>query len=171
MARIGAILAGGGSRRFGSDKALAMIDGKPMIAHVAAWMAAECDAVAVCGRAWGELLTLPDQPGPGYGPLGGLLAALEHAARADAHAVLVAPCDMPHVPPGLAHRLAPGPAVADGQWLLGLWPVALGSRLRALLLAEGAISMRRWIAESGAQTVALGPIANINRPEDLRPMD
>lgn len=167
---LGAILNGGQSRRFGSDKAMAtMPDGRPMIAHVADRLAADCAALVVCGRPWGGLPAIADQPGPGMGPLGGLCAALAHAADIGFATVLCAPCDMPDLPSGLPALLGRPPAVADGQWLLGLWPAALAMPLRHLLQAEGAVSMRRWMTAAAARQVPLGPLANINLSEQLRP--
>ena len=44
MKTLGAILAGGGSRRFGSDKAAAWLDGRALIDHVAGRVADYLDA-------------------------------------------------------------------------------------------------------------------------------
>ena len=44
---LGLIIAGGRSERFGSDKALAPVDDRPMIARVAAVLQAACEAVSV----------------------------------------------------------------------------------------------------------------------------
>ena len=52
MRVLGAIIAGGQSRRFGSDKALAVIDGRPMIAHVTEALRPQVEMVAICGRDW-----------------------------------------------------------------------------------------------------------------------
>jgi molybdopterin-guanine dinucleotide biosynthesis protein A len=155
------------SRRFGADKALVCWRGRPLIAHVADALAAECNAVIVCGRAWGGLPAVADVPGPDLGPMGGLAGALRHAVEQGFDELLSAPCDTPDLPPGLARLLAPGPAVADGQWLIGLWPAALAGRLATLLAAEGAVSARRWIAEAGAARRPIPFVANINRPDDL----
>src|SRR3546814_15692547 len=79
MKVLGAILAGGASRRFGSDKAEALIDGEPMLFHVAHRLAAQTDGLVICGRSWGSLRPVADRPRPGMGPLGGLAGALRHA--------------------------------------------------------------------------------------------
>jgi len=167
MRVLGAILAGGSSSRFGSDKALALHAGKPLIAHVANSLAAQCDSIVVCGREWAGLPSLVDRPGPGLGPMAGLCAALAHAQTAGFDAVLSAPCDVLGLPQDCSARLSPGPAVADAQWLIGLWPAAHANALETLLLAEGAISARRWIAASSAAVRTLEGIRNINRPTDL----
>ncbi len=167
MKLLGAVLAGGASSRFGSDKARAVVEGRPLIAGVIAALAVQADEVVVCGRDWPGCAGLADMPGPSLGPLGGLCAALLEAQRRGFDCVLSAPCDALGLPPGLAERLAPGPAVALGQRTVGLWPAALAPALLALLERGGDRSLRRWVAVSGAREVDCGAIANINRPGDL----
>lgn len=166
MVVLAVILAGGRSLRFGSDKALAILDGRPLIAHVAAALAREAEAVAVAGRDWPPFPRLHDLPQSGLGPLGGLAAALVHARDHGYDTVLAAPCDMPRLPTGLASALAPGPAVARGQPVLGLWPAALAGALGAHL-AAGHRSMMSWVDASAARTVDLGPLPNVNTPAEL----
>ncbi|WP_420613872.1 molybdenum cofactor guanylyltransferase [Candidatus Spongiisocius sp.] len=74
---VGVILAGGESRRMGSDKALVEVGGRPMAGWVADAMAG-FDRVVMVGRRRGAagLEAIPDlQPGPA-GPLNGLQTAL-----------------------------------------------------------------------------------------------
>jgi molybdopterin-guanine dinucleotide biosynthesis protein A len=137
---------------------------------VADALAAQCAGVIVCGRAWSGLPSVAD-PAPGLGPMGGLAAALAHAAAQGHDELLVAPCDLLDLPRDSVERLRPAPAVAQGQWLVGLWPTALAGRLAALLEAEGAISARRWRDESGAVARPFPMLANINTPGDLPPGD
>jgi len=168
MTILGAIFAGGAGRRFGSDKALAGIDGRAMIEHVAGRLARQCDALVVVGREWPGLATAADIPTPGLGPLGALAGALHHA-RTHGHAlVLTSGCDLPDLPGDLAARLAPAPAVVRGQPLLGLWEASLAPDLAAYLEAGGDRAMRSWIARSNARTVALDRTpTNINTREEL----
>ena len=165
---MGAILAGGASSRFGSDKALALHAGKPLIQHVADALALQCNALVICGREWGSLQMLTDQPATGLGPMGGLAAALSHAQAAGHDGVLCSPCDLIGLPADALARLSPGPAVVDGQWLTGYWPAPLAPALLGLLVREGAISARRLVDATGARTVSFPPMRNINRPSDLR---
>lgn len=163
MTRLGAILAGGQARRFGSDKALAPIGGRALIDHVGDALAPQVEALIVVGRD-----AVPDRPGPGLGPLGGLCAALAYARAHGFDAVLTAGCDVLPVPADLAARLAPGPAVIDGQPLFGLWPAALAPALDAHLAAGGDRSLRGWVAATGARRVPLdAPLFNLNTPADL----
>ena len=164
---LGAVLAGGQSRRFGSDKALALLAGKPLIDHVIDRLAVQVAALVVVGRDYPGVDSLFDRPGPGLGPLGGLNAALAYAAANGFDAILTSGCDLPGVPLDLAVRLEAGPAVAAGQPLLGLWPTSLAAHLDRHLAAGGDRSLRRWVAQAGAREVDLGLFRNVNTISDL----
>ena len=168
MRLLGAILAGGGSTRFGSDKALALLDGRPLVGHVRDRLGPQVAAMVVCGRPLAGLAGLDDWPAPGLGPLGGLAAALRHAAAHGFDAVLSVPCDAPRLPADLAARLGGGGArYVEGAPVIGLWPAALAPRLATFLQTDLRRSMRGWAADAGARAIDLGPIANVNRPDDL----
>ena len=167
MKLLGAVLAGGRSSRFGSDKALALVEGRPLIAHVIAALRPQVAALVVCGRDWPGYRMLADIPRPGLGPLGGLCAALIDAERRGFDAVLCAPCDVLDLPADLAQRLSPGPAVAIGGRAVGLWPAGLASALRQRLDTADDRSIRGWLAATGAHEIDCGPLRNINRPGDL----
>jgi molybdenum cofactor guanylyltransferase len=155
MRILGAIFAGGAARRFGSDKAIAPIDGKPMIEHVMARLAEQCEQVVVVGREWPGLIFVSDVPRPGLGPLGALAGAMSFALAQGYRAVLTSGCDLPDLPADLLQRLRPGPAVVAGQPLLGLWPSDLAPRLIDWIEAGHDRAMRSWIAETGARRVTL----------------
>lgn len=165
---LGAILAGGQARRFGSDKAQALYQGARLIDRVAAALAAQCQAVVVCGREEPGFACLPDWPGPGLGPLGGLAAALRHAGERGFAGVLSAGVDVPDLPADLAATLASeGAAIIESQPVVGLWPVNAGPELEAFL-AEGGRSLYRFADHIGARRVDLpAPLMNVNFPEDL----
>jgi len=171
MARriLGAILAGGRSTRFGSDKALALLDGRPLIDHAAAALAPYVEQMVVCGRADPRWPCLPDQPAPGMGPLGGLAAALLHARDEGFDGVLSTGCDMPSLPRELVETLiGDGPAVVEGQQLIGYWPTTLADRLLDHLRHCVRRSIREWMAVvEPRMVVPADPLPNINRPEDL----
>jgi molybdopterin-guanine dinucleotide biosynthesis protein A len=164
---LGAILAGGRSIRFGSDKALAaMPDGRTLMEHAASALAPHVDACVICGREGG----LADRPAPGLGPLGGLNAALHHAAAGGFAGVLTTGCDMPVYPAALpALLLGPKAAVLEGQPLLGWWPSSLAPMLEVHLAEENSRSIRGWMERIGAREVAIDGLVlpNINRPGDL----
>ncbi|WP_338445494.1 molybdenum cofactor guanylyltransferase [Pelagerythrobacter marensis] len=165
---LGAILAGGRSRRFGSDKAAATIGGRSLLDRAADALAGQVDAIVVCGRDHAALPALPDVPHPGLGPLGGLAAALLHAREERFANVLCVPVDLHPLPDDLARRLGPNaPAILDGQHAAGFWPTRLADAL-VDHLASGERSFRSWIAQAGAVRVACDTLpVNINRPCDL----
>jgi molybdopterin-guanine dinucleotide biosynthesis protein A len=168
VSRLGAVFAGGQARRFGADKAAVAIDGVALIDRIAAALRSQCDLVVVVGREWPELVSVPDLPEPGLGPLGALAGVLGFAATEGYEDVLTAGCDLPDVPADLAALLAPGPSILAGQPLLGLWPADLAARLVDHLRGTADRSMRQWIEACGARRVRYdGTIANINTPADL----
>lgn len=169
MRLLGAVLAGGQSRRFGSDKALALLGGKPLIAHVIEALSGQTDAVIVCGRE--GIGGVADRPEPGLGPLGGINAALHHAAAHGFDAVLTAPCDTPVLPPDLARRLAAtGPTVfLESMPVIGLWPAALAAALDAHLAGPGDRSVRGWARHVGALPYRQAEtLLNVNSLGDLK---
>ena len=166
---LGAILAGGQSRRFGSDKAEALLDGRPLIAHVYEALRRQCRAVILCGRR-GSAPFLEDRPRPGLGPLGGLCAALAQGAATGFDAVLSVPCDVPDLPADLLLRLshARQPAFVSSLPVIGLWPCALSPLLDAYLEESTDRSLRGWARAAGAHAVDLPQApSNINSPGDL----
>lgn len=165
---LGAVLAGGLSSRFGSDKALAELDGHTLIALAVDALSGWCDHVVVVGRAMAPAPTLPDWPRAGMGPLGGLAAALHHALDEGYETVLTCGVDAAVLPENLPDLLGAAPACLAAQPVIGLWPAAAAPALDALLLGEGRHSVNRFADIVGARRVAPAmPIPNINTPGDL----
>ena len=167
---LGAILAGGQARRFGSDKAQALYEGARLIDRVAAALAAQCEALIVCGREEPGFTCIPDWPEAGLGPLGGLAAALRHASGNGFAGVLSAGVDAPDLPHDLAAVLAgEGAAIVESQPVVGLWPASAAPVLEAFLQGGGR-SLYRFADHIAARRVDLArPLMNVNRPEDLPP--
>lgn len=119
----GAILAGGQSRRMGSDKAALLMQGEPLLRRVARLLLAITPDVAIIGPPERATLVpdariIPDR-WPDHGPLGGIATALAALAG---EAALVVGCDMPFLNLALLRHmmtLAPGydavVARADGK--------------------------------------------------------
>lgn len=168
---LGAILAGGRSRRFGSDKAVATAFGKPLIDHAINAVSSIAQSVVVCGKDWPGYITLADRPMAGLGPLSGLAAALHYARDHEIPWVLSIACDTPCVATELLLDLAGRKAasfVADHP-VIGLWPSEAADDLCAFLNAPGSRSMRRWAEVIGAIPVhARTSIVNINHKHDLQ---
>lgn len=170
MKLLGAILAGGQSRRFGSDKAEAMLNGRKLIDHVAAALQRDCDALVICGRAHPSMPWIEDSPHAGLGPLGGLCAALTYGRNAGFDAVLSAPCDVPDLPADLRQLLAQNslPAYVADQPVIGLWPCTLADTLHAHLEQSADRSLRAWVRATGATPIELARNPrNINTLDDL----
>lgn len=166
---LGCVLAGGRARRFGSDKALAELDGQTLLARAVETLALWCNAVVVVGRDEAPAPTLPDWPRPGMGPLGGIAAALRHARKTGYDAVLSCGVDAPFLPGNLPELLSPAPAYLPDQPVIGLWPADAASAVEAILLGAGKHSMRALAEAVGARPVHLAAApANINTPADLR---
>ncbi len=96
----GAVLAGGHSSRFGSNKALFAPDGETLISKAADLLRPLCEEVLVSAShanagtyAFLELGIVEDQH-PDCGPLGGLEALLDRCATSW---LLILTCDMPYV--------------------------------------------------------------------------
>ena len=165
---LGAILAGGQARRFGSDKAHALFAGARLIDRVAAALGAQCESVVVCGREEPGFHCISDWPEPGLGPLGGLAAALRHAEAGGFTHVLSAGVDVPDLPHDLAAILAgEGAAIVESQPVVGLWPAAALPALEAFLGGGGRALYRFADAISARRVELLAPLMNVNRPEDL----
>lgn len=161
---LGCVLAGGGSTRFGSDKALAMLDGATLLDRAVGAMAAQCGDVVVAGRDGG----VPDWPEPGLGPLGGLAGAMRLAHERGVAAVLSTGVDSLGLPEDLVGMLTPAPACLAAQPVVGLWPVACLSMLEDILTGGERRSMLHFAGRCGARLVELAtPVANVNTCDDL----
>lgn len=99
----GVILAGGKSRRMGTDKALLSVGRDAMIERAVAELSKVCAGVLIsgCGEETANRLGLRVVPDliKGMGPLSGIHAAL---LAAQSKKCLVVPCDMPFLSAALA---------------------------------------------------------------------
>ncbi len=187
------VLAGGGSRRFGRDKALVALDGVPLLRRVLdAARAASDDVWIVADRAdkyaFEGVQQLADRR-PGHGPLGGLHTGL--AAARHERAFLLG-CDTPLLHPGVLRRLGAEPGDADAvvpyrrhpgePETHHAFPLHALYHRRCLpaiwaLLAERRLAMKalldridvRWIPLEAFREVdpELRSFLNVNTPADL----
>jgi molybdopterin-guanine dinucleotide biosynthesis protein A len=168
MKTLGAVLAGGLSSRFGSDKALAIWAGRSLLDHALAALRPHCDALVVVGRHSDDIASAPDWPRPEMGPLGGIAGALHHAAAVGYDQLLTISVDCVRLPGDLRALLEPAPSCLESQPVIGLWPVASFPLLQARLNVGQDLSVRRFAREIGARSVQsdFRP-PNINHVEDL----
>lgn len=165
---LGAVLAGGQSSRFGSDKALAVLHGETLLIRAIDMLSGWCEKVVVIGREEAPAPTLPDRPRAGLGPLGGIAAALYDARDEGYDLVLTCGVDSLDLPEDLPTLLSPAPAYLADQPVVGLWPVTAIKAIEAILHGDGRHSMRQFAEAIGARAVtATQPSININTPADL----
>ena len=169
---LGAVLAGGRSSRFGSDKALAELGGETLLARAVASLSRWCDRVVVVGREAAPAPTLPDWPAPGLGPLGGIAAALRHAEAEGFASVLTCGVDSADLPEDLPDLLSPPSAFLESQPVIGHWKSDAASIVSGILQSEGRRSMLAFAraARARAVTASHAP-ANINTPADLAELE
>ncbi len=106
---LGAVLAGGESRRFGSPKALARVGGVRIIDRVVAALEAVAPALVLSANEPDlfddlALPALPDER-PGLGPLAGIYTTLLRAREAGRPGIIAVACDMPFPSVALLRRL------------------------------------------------------------------
>jgi molybdopterin-guanine dinucleotide biosynthesis protein A len=102
----GYVLAGGGSTRFGRDKALVLFDSTPLLVQIETLARTCAEEVIVVANAdkYKDLhphLKFIDDCWPGEGPLGGIITALQHTAATPPQYRwnLILSCDMPFLTP------------------------------------------------------------------------
>jgi molybdopterin-guanine dinucleotide biosynthesis protein A len=167
----GILLVGGASRRFGSPKALALLDGKTLAERAWETLGEACaERLAVGKLADGLELPFPiiDDGSETRAALAGIVAGLG-AARTELSVVL--PVDIPWVPAQLLAEL--GDACADAAVTqTGPLPAAFRRRSVQVLerrLAAGSLAVRDALAELETRVVEADAalLANVNRPEEL----
>ncbi len=191
---LGVILAGGLARRMGGgDKGLLQLGGQPILRRVIDRLVPQVDMVAL--NANGDparfdafdLPVLPDSIDGYAGPLAGVLAGLDWAAKMGADSIVTVAADTPFFPCDLVPRLliesegmanplvlAATPDPKRGQVrhpTFGLWPVSLRDDMRAAL-NNGLRKVVLWTDQhNGRQAVfdsnGIDPFFNVNTPEDL----
>jgi molybdopterin-guanine dinucleotide biosynthesis protein A len=117
------VLAGGGSTRFGGDKALVEFAGKPLLARMIELLrsfVAEAKIVAAPGKYAGFPAEIVKDRWPGEGPLGGIVTALLHTQEREPASEwnLIVSCDMPFLTANWMEFLAQRAAKSDAQVVL-----------------------------------------------------
>jgi molybdopterin-guanine dinucleotide biosynthesis protein A len=167
----GVLLVGGASRRFGSPKALAIVDGETLTDRGRRVLAEACDEVLVVGKR-GELpFDVIDDDSEVRAPIAGVVAGL----RAAAHEVAVfVPVDCPRVTPEVVRTLGDAckdAAVAQTGPLPGAWAKSALPVLERRL-ATGPYALYRAYEELAVEILALDPelLADVDTPAELEAM-
>jgi molybdenum cofactor guanylyltransferase len=100
MKLFGYVQAGGGSTRFGRNKALVELQGKTMLARTTELLSSVCEEVKIVaanGKYSQSPVGIVEDRWPGEGPLGGILSALLETRRIANEPMwsLIVGCDMP----------------------------------------------------------------------------
>lgn len=191
----GVILAGGLSSRMGQDKTRIRLGGTALIDRAARRLRPQVSSVTVNANGpmlferGEELPVFADLDAARAGPLGGVLAALDHARRnhPEASHVATVPTDSPFFPTDLVRRL--GDAVDTSERIavarsasglhpvFALWPIALADDLADWLAGGGALRVRSYLERHQARDITFpliatsrgefDPFFNINTPDDL----
>jgi molybdenum cofactor guanylyltransferase len=184
---VGLVLAGGRSVRFGGEKAVALLEGRPLLAWAAERLRSVCGNVAINVRPGTEaeavtknlgLATLYDTAGDAEGPLAGVKVGLIWAEEQGARTLAVSPCDAPLLPDDLYVRLLEravvGAAMAETsegrQPLCALWPVTALPVVREALAGGAHPPTWQLLEQLGARKVFFDSpeaFTNINTRDDL----
>ena len=178
------ILAGGRSRRFGSDKARAVLDGQALLARVATMLEPVATSITVVADRAGKhedlgFRTIADRK-PGLGPLAGLEASLHDLSMSNGWLLLCC-CDALVIRRAWLDQLLSAPkdkydAVAFrgeyGQPMPALY-AATARPVVSALLSGGNRSMQRLLDQLACKSQPLPPdwpdIWQANRRHDLNP--
>ena len=181
----GLVLAGGESRRMGSDKALLVRDGQSQLAYIAALLDQVTDRVFVSTRGdqqddseRSQFAQIVDRY-EDIGPIAGILSALEEYPKAD---WLVVACDLPNIDePTLQHLVAnrarekPFTAYRSSyddlpEPLCALYQSG-SDRILRQFIDDGIVCPRKVLIRSDTELLEqLDPksLDNINTPDDLQ---
>lgn len=171
---LGVVLVGGRSRRFGENKALAELGGRPMAGWALEALLANTEKVVAVGGSDPTVASALGVPGradslPGLGPLGGVVTALEWAREMGLEGAFILACDLPLVggevvaeilaawPPGSPAAVPRSPGRLGFEPLCAVYSVEALPRI--LALRNGGIrAMADVVAQLGVAWVpSLGP--------------
>lgn len=182
----GLVLAAGGSRRFGRPKQLATVDGVPLVKRAVALARCACDLpVIVVTGADGERvaeclsgLEVRIVPNPDWQDgLSGSLRAGIGAVDAGCDAVLVLPCDLPHLHEDDVDELVAAwrehpdrPAAARFDGVLGIPAILPAVAFDKVTRARGDEGARSYLRRGDVEVTAVSLTAagrDVDVPGDL----
>jgi molybdopterin-guanine dinucleotide biosynthesis protein A len=183
---LGIVLAGGTSRRFGTDKRAALLGGRSLLERVVDRALPQVE-VLLLNTNDPTSLTLERiaDSAAGEGPLCGILSGLSEAQRRGFAYLASFACDTPFFPRDAVARLASALQSSSADYavascgvaahrIFALWPAACRTSLEHAF-ASGTRSMRdieRWLEPTWADFAKNDgpngdPFFNINTPADL----
>jgi molybdopterin-guanine dinucleotide biosynthesis protein A len=168
----GVLLVGGASKRFGSPKALAQLDGETLAERAWRLLGEACDERIAVGK-HADGLELPfdvlDDGTDVRAPIAGVVAGLRAASN---DVAVVIPVDVPRLTREALYELADAcldvAAPRSGPLPAAYRQSALPALERAL--AEGTLTLRDAISGLDVATVELDDslLLNVNTPDDVR---
>lgn len=185
MVAEGYVLTGGKSSRFGADKALHAVDGRPMALHVVDALRSCTQSVTVVGdpdrHAPLGLPVIPDRIA-GAGPLAGIVTAL---ASAGTSWIIVAACDMPRLTAAPLRQLLRAAFASEAAAVLPrtpdrrLQPLCAAYSKEAYRPLSKALQGGVWKVIDAVEQISWEPLdlsdgrpfANVNRLADLAALD
>lgn len=178
---LGAIIAGGKSKRMGTEKAFIKLGPKSLIIRVIDRLMPQVDDIVINANGdskrfeFLDLDIIPDIETEIDTPLAGIHAALSYAAEEGYDAVVSVPADSPFLPHDLVRKLSgtkPAFANSKGQdhFLTGFWPVKLLPHLQIEMMKSNRV--KDWVYKINAAKVNwraddYDPFMNINTPADI----
>lgn len=190
---LGAVIAGGQSRRYGMPKALVEVGGERIVDRVVASLREVAGEIVLIANdeSLAEAIALPARPDAeeGLGALGGIHTALLWARERDDTGILAVACDMPFLSRGLLQRLVarstdedcPDAVLPESDGPRGVEPLCAWYGVSCLPALEDAIERgdHRMIGFHGGIRIVTLPIEevahfgdparlflNVNTPED-----
>lgn len=182
------VLAGGQSERFGTEKAVACLEGVPLIELLLERLKRQTKGpIAINCRSDSQLFeanhsVIEDHFGPELGPLAGFHASMCWANDLGYDRVITTPVDTPIIPKDFVQRLGKSNALAfscyDGRhhFLHAVLPVEHMHDLSAYI-ADGGRAAKHWLSYRKARTCEFeesseaGAFFNVNTLDDLRQLE
>ncbi len=178
---LGAIIAGGKSKRMGTEKALVKLGPKSLIVRVVDRLLPQVEDIIINANGdtkrfeFLEFDIIPDIEIEVDTPLAGIHSALTYAQEEGYDAVVTVPSDSPFLPHDLVRKLAGTKAAfanSKGQdhFLTGFWPVTLLANLKNEIHKSNRV--QDWVFKIDATKVNwraddYDPFININTPADM----
>jgi molybdopterin-guanine dinucleotide biosynthesis protein A len=157
------ILAGGGSSRFGSNKALHVRDGVAFIQRIADTVKTVIPRVSIVANdpetyAFLGLPVIPDIV-QGFGPVGGIQAALTHAAS---DYIFIVACDMPDISPDIIRFMI---SLCEGGEYDVIVPCRDGNHepLHAIYRRSCLAHVENLVRENRRRIIGIFPLLSVRR--------